>query len=99
MAEYILQILKAQLMVVFSWGFHRPTRLPDDKGLKFLVNGFKHKGWVSVEYNAGTDLFDVTIGNERITDVYIENLVDVIDSAVERTYDYEERVKRHYNLA
>ena len=99
MAEYILQILKAQLGIVFSWGFHRPMRLPDDKGLKFLVNGFKYKGWVSVEYNEGTDLFDVTIGNKQITDVYLENLVDVIDSAVERTYDYEQRVKRYYNLA
>ena len=93
-----MQILKAQLGIVFSWGFHRPMRLPNDKGLAFRVNGFKHKGWVSVEYNAGTDLFDVTIGNERITDVYIENLVDVIDSAVERTYDYEQRVKHYYNI-
>ena len=99
MAEYILQIFRLHVGLVLSWCFHCPTRLPDDKGLKFLVNGFKHKGWVSVEYNEGTDLFDVTIGNERITDVYIENLVDVIDSAVERTYDYEQRVKRYYNLA
>lgn len=98
MAEYILKILQSQLMVVFSWGFHRPMRLPDDKGLAFRVNGFKHKGWVSVEYDEGKDLFDVVIGDKRITDVYIENLVDVIDFAVERTFDYEDRVKQHYNL-
>ena len=98
MAEYILQILKAQLMVVFSWGFHRPTRLPDNKGLAFRVNGFKYQGRVAVEYDEGKDLFDVVVGDERITDVYIENLVDVIDSAVERTTDYEDRVKQYYNL-
>lgn len=28
MAEYILEILRSQLMVVFSWGFHKPQRLP-----------------------------------------------------------------------
>lgn len=53
MAEYILSILRMELMVVFSWGFHRPTALPDDKGLAFMVNGFKHRGWVFVKYNEG----------------------------------------------
>ena len=98
MAEYILQILQSQLMVVFSWGFHRPMRLPDDKGLAFYVEGFKYKGKVMVEYNAGTDLFEVVIGEERIADVYLENLVEVIDHTVERTDNYEEEVKRHYQL-
>ena len=98
MAWSILQILKAQLCILFSWGFYCPTRLPDDKGLKFRVNGFKYTGWVSVEYNEGTDLFDVTIGNKQITDVYLENLVDVIDHAVERTAHYEQKVKQYYNL-
>ena len=39
MAEYILQILRSQLMVVFSWGFNSPTSLPCDKGLAFRVDG------------------------------------------------------------
>ena len=98
MAEYILQILKTQLMVVFSWGFHCPTRLPDNKGLAFRVNGFKYQGWVAVEYDEGKDLFDVIVGDKRITDVYLENLVDVIDHAVERTDNYEHRVKECYNI-
>lgn len=33
MADYILSILRMELMVVFSWGFHRPTALPNDEGL------------------------------------------------------------------
>ena len=98
MAEYILQILKTQLMVVFSWGFHCPTRLPDNKGLVFRVNGFKYQGRVAVEYDEGKDLFEVIVGDERITDVYLENLVDVIDHAVERTDNYEQRVKECYNI-
>ena len=98
MAEYILQILKLQLMVVFSWGFHCPTRLPDNKGVAFRVNGFKYQGRVAVEYDEGKDLFEVIVGDERITDVYLENLVDVIDHAVERTADYEQRVKECYNI-
>ena len=51
MAEYILQILRSQLMVVFSWGFHKPQRLPKDSGLKFQVEGLKYKGTVEVIYN------------------------------------------------
>ena len=98
MAEYILQIFKTQLMVVFSWGLHNLTRLPNDKGLAFNVDGFKYKGKVLVEYNEAADLFEVVVGTERITNVYLENLIDVIDFAVERTTDYEDRVKQHYNL-
>ena len=35
MAEYILEILKSQLMVLFSWGPHNFRRLPEDQGLSF----------------------------------------------------------------
>lgn len=98
MAEYILQILKTQLGIVFSWGFHRPTRLPNDRGLEFRVNGFKYQGRVVVEYNEGTDLFEVTVGDRHINDVYLENLIDVIDCAIEHTDNYEKKVKQYYNL-
>ena len=50
MAEYIMAILRTQLMVVFSWGFHRPTALPDNRGLAFDVDGFLYKGRVEVIY-------------------------------------------------
>ena len=104
MAEYILSIFRAQLMVVFSWGFHCPTALPNDDGLAFKVNGFKHKGWVFVKYNEGKDLFDVELRDNSlnivrsIEDVYFDQLVNVIDYAVERTDDYEKQVKRSYNI-
>ena len=104
MAKYILSILRMELMVVFSWGFHSPMALPDDKGFAFKVNGFKHKGWVFIRYNEGKDLFDVELRDNSlnivrsIEDVYFDQLVNVIDHAVERTSDYEKRVKKFYNI-
>lgn len=89
MAEYIMQILRSQLMVVFSWGFNTPMRLPNNKGLRFLVNGYLHQGAVEVIYNAGADLFTVNTIKEDGTikqqenDVYLDCLVNVIDRMVE----------------
>ena len=99
MAEYILAILRSQLMVVFSWGFHKPQRLPNDAGLAFMVDGFLYKGRVEVVYNDGTDLFDVRLSDGRIeTDVYADCLVNVIDGMVERCKDYSNRVSEEYSL-
>ena len=104
MAEYILSILRLELMAVFSWGFHSPMALPNDEGLAFKVNGFKHKGWVLVKYDEGKDLFDVELRDKslnvirNIEDVYFDQLVAVIDNAVEHTANYEEQVKELYNI-
>ena len=79
MAEYILTILRSQLMVIFSWGFNSPKRLPDDKGLRFNVEGFKYRGVVEVSYNIGSDLFEVHLSDgTKVEDVYLDNLVEVI---------------------
>ena len=97
MAEYILQILRSQLMVVFSWGFHKPQCLPDDKGLSFMVDGFKYQGRVQVIYNEGTDLFEVHLENGRIEEgVYLDQLVNVIDGMVERCDDYDKYILATY---
>lgn len=99
MAEYIITILRSQLVVVFSWGFHRPMALPNDKGLSFYVNGFLYKGKVDVIYNAGRDLFEVSLENGTVVeDVYLDSLVSVIDGLVERVDNYEERVNAEYKL-
>ena len=99
MAEYILQILRSQLMVVFSWGFHRPTALPDDKGLSFMVDGFKYQGRVQVIYNEGADLFEVLLEYGRIEEgVYLDQLVNVIDGMVERCDNYDKRISDAYSI-
>ena len=95
-----MTILRSQLMVVFSWGFNSPKRLPDDKGLRFNVEGFKYRGVVEVIYNIGSDLFDVVLPDigTKVEDVYLDNLVEVIDSLVEKTPNYEQRVQQEYAL-
>ena len=91
-------------MVVFSWGLHNPTALPNNEGLAFRVNGYKHRGWVIVRYNEGADLFDIELRTlamklvDQIEEVYFDQLVEVIDNAVEKTSDYENRIKEQYNL-
>ncbi|MBQ7855194.1 MAG: hypothetical protein IJ352_09290 [Muribaculaceae bacterium] len=98
MADYIMQILQTQLMVVLSWGFNNPIALTGNRGLKFDVNGFLYQGTVEVIYNEGSDLFDVIIGMMCIEGVYFDQLVEVIDNAVERTDNYNKIVKQTYNL-
>ena len=97
MANYIYTILMSKLMVVLSWGYNSPKAITN--GLRFQVQGFKFTGAVEVLYNEGMDLFEVHLSDGRVeTDVYADCLVDVIDGLVERTNDYEERVKKEYGL-
>ena len=86
MARYILSILRSQLIIVFSWGFHSPVAV--DNGLRFLVDGRLHRGWVEVLYDEGADLFRVRTlkGGQvccEVADVYLDCLVRVIDGMVE----------------
>lgn len=91
-------------MIVWSWGASQYIALPD--GLMFHVEGFLLTGWVKVLYNEGTDAFDITFLSNRkkevkkVEEVYLDNLVDVIDHNVENNgnFDYEERVKATYSL-
>ena len=97
MANYIYTILMSKLMVVLSWGFNSPNAITN--GLRFKVQGFKFTGIVEVIYNAGMDLFEIYLSDGRVeADVYADCLVDVIDGLVERTDNYEERVKKEYEL-
>ena len=84
MANYILSILKAEPIVIMSWGINRIIALPEDRGVSFVVNGFIYKGKVEIVYNAGSDLFDVQIGEETHTDIYFDELVSFIDREVEK---------------
>ena len=97
MANYIYTVLMSKVMVVLSWGFNSPIAITD--GLRFKVQGFKFTGTVEVIYNEGMDLFEVHLSNGTVVaDVYVDSLVEVIDGLVERTDNYEERVKKEYGL-
>lgn len=102
MAKYIMSILKTQLMVVWSWGFNSPIAVKN--GLRFKVQGFKFRGIVEVVYNEGSDLFDVSFikagkAVKTIDGVFFDMLVETIDNCVEKTADYEERVKAEYSIS
>ena len=101
MARYIMSILKTQLMIVWSWGFHQPEII--ENGLRFRVSGFKFKGSVEIIYNEGHDLFDVRfIKASKVVatgnDIYFDMLVSYIDDYVEKTSDYSDRVSAEYSL-
>ena len=101
MAKYIMSIFKTQLMVVWSWGFNSPIAI--ENGLRFKVQGFKFRGIAEVKYNEGSDLFDVSFIKadkvvKTIEGVYIDTLVSVIDNYVEKTPDYEKRVREEYQI-
>lgn len=65
-------------------------------GLQFRVSGHHHKGLVILTVN-GLDLFDIYLTKlngeikEKISDVYLEDLIDVIDKKVEYLSTYENR--------
>ena len=102
MANYIMQILKNQLGIVFSWGFNSPRKI--NNGLRFNVQGFLHNGAVDVVYNEGRDLFEVKIINNdgsiknEVEDVYFDCLVSVIDGLVERCENYKEKINETYSF-
>ena len=102
MAKYIMSILKTSLMVVFSWGFNKPVAL--NNGLRFRVQGYKFHCVVDVIYKEGSDLFDLRFLKANkvvntINGVFFDMLVDTIDDYVEKTSDYDQRVKQQYSIS
>jgi hypothetical protein len=100
MAKYILTILLSNRMVVMSWGTHNAKTIKN--GIRLQVNGFKHVGFVEIVYNIGKDLFDVKlIGFEyevkkELNSIYFDDLLNVLDDAVERVENYDQAVKEFY---
>jgi hypothetical protein len=82
---------------VWSWGARNYTNL-QNKGFAFTASGNHFKGNVSITIN-GLDLFDIDFCNNRgnqttktpasIENVYIDNLIDVIDGVIEKIPAYK----------
>lgn len=96
--ETIAQQIQRNRTVYWSWGSHNLQRMMHNgmPTLIFLVNGFRHKGYVLISYNYGKDLYEVSIAKKHdgklniidtVEDVYDDMLVDVIDSLVETDND------------
>jgi len=103
-AEYIFEIFKSNLPVVWSWGIDPASIQVINLGVKFHVQGFKHKGNVHVVYNEGEDLFKVSLIDENditvktIEHIFLGDLISVIDDAVEKTDNYSERICQEYGI-
>lgn len=103
-AGYILSIFRTNPFVVMSWGINPASIEVVDLGVKFHVQGFKHKGFVQIVLNEGEDLFEVTLISEEgetlntIEHIFVDNLICIIDDAVEKTEDYEKRIYQEYGI-
>jgi hypothetical protein len=104
LAKYIWTILTSQPIILMSWGVDLKTVKTIELGLEFHVQGFKHTGLVRVTLNEGLDLFEVSLIDENdkivntIESVFCDNLVAVIDDAVEKCENYQERISQEYQL-
>ena len=104
LARYIWAILTSHPIILMSWGIDPKTVKTIELGLEFHVQGFKHRGLVRVTLNEGLDLFEVSLIDENdkivntIESVFCDNLVAVIDDAVEKCENYQERISQEYQL-
>lgn len=90
MSRYIWHILSLDPYIPMSWGIDLESLESDNTSLEFHVQGFVHTGNVRITYIEGADVFQVTLYGEdgelkeTINDVYLDNLVSVIDEKVEK---------------
>ena len=103
-AGYILSIFRTNPFVVMSWGINPASITIVEVGVKFHVQGFIHTGFVQVVLNEGEDLFEVTLISEEgetlktIEHIFVDNLICVIDDAVEKCENYQERIFQEYGI-
>ena len=100
MARYIWRVFQHSA-IPLSWGICFASVKTLENGTEFHVQGFKMMGYVKVEYDEGSDTFTVTLTPDdnlknRITieNVYLDNLISVIDENVEYCEGYETRVRQ-----
>lgn len=92
MANYIFNIIKAQTIIMWSWGIHQIVAI--ENGLQFRVNGWKFQGKVKVIYDEGLDLFNITFIQrgkvvKTMEGIYADMLTNTIDEFVEKLPSYK----------
>ena len=103
-AGYILSIFRTNPFVVMSWGINPASITIVDVGVKMHVQGFLHTGYVQIQLNEGEDLFEVMLISEdgetlkTIEHIFVDNLISVIDDAVEKCENYQERISQEYSI-
>ena len=102
MAKYIWSILRTRPSITMSWGIDPDSIKPVKVGLEFHVQGFIHTGIVRITLNECEDLFEVELIDEKgetvkkLTSIFFDELISVIDVNVEKTEDYEKRICQEY---
>lgn len=110
MASYILELMRYHPVVIMSWGIdNKSYRIAEDAagnyGLQFHVHGFKHQGLVQILYDEGSDTFlyhllsDTGELVKTREDIYFDELVSVVDEAVEKVDNYKERICQEYGIS
>ena len=103
-AGYILSIFRTNPFVVMSWGIDPASITIVEVGLKLHVQGFLHTGYIQVQLNEGEDLFEVTLISEegetlnKIEHIFVDNLISILDSEIEKCENYEERISQEYGI-
>ena len=103
-AGYILSIFRTNPFVVMSWGINPASITIVEVGVKMHVQGFLHTGYVQIQLNEGEDLFEVTLISEEgeilktIEHIFVDNLISIIDDAVEKCENYQERISQEYSI-
>lgn len=100
-ANGINDVLNMCGMVTMSWGItdRRATVYAGMPAMLFKVNGFVHKGDVVVSLNEGQDLYEIYLltGDSMVgkcfKEVYVEDLVGILDREVETGNDTEEEYR------
>ena len=92
-----IQWLSSNKSILWSWGYQNPTALKKDDittGLMFKVNGNHHKGWVLITLS-WNDTYTLRFFSnqfnekkEKITNVYCDELQEIIDNVIEKIADY-----------
>lgn len=100
----IYRLIQSGGSIVWSWGANKFINF-FGRALTFRVNGFKHSGVVAITYDRVPDLFNVELRNshynlvDEVKGVYVDQLIEVIDSLVETDNDKSEEYREQVENA
>lgn len=104
-ANEVNSILKNAGAVAWSWGIDNKTATEYEgmAAFAFTVQGFRHRGGVVVALNEAKDLYECYFLNEKgeavnvVEDVYLDELVSVLDREIETGEDDEKTYTEKVN--
>ena len=104
-ANEVNAIIRNAGAVAWSWGIDNKTATEYEgkAAFAFPVQGFRHRGGVVVALNEAKDLYEVHLLNEKaesvkvVEDVYIDELISVLDREIETGNDDEKTYTEKVN--